>query len=299
MGFIALSECREITATEKPIDYLLKNGLIILDKWSGPTSRDVMGVLKKVMGLNKAGHSGTLDPPASGMLPVLIENATKAIPALQGHDKEYMAVVHLHGEASEDKIREKLAEFIGTIKQKPPVRSAVARRVRERNVYSAELLQKEGRNILIKVRCEAGTYIRLIAHDLGKKLEFGAHLKELRRIGVGNFTEADMVTMEDVEKAIMLYKQGDDSLLRKVVRPLEDSVLESKKIYVKDNAIKNIMNGAPVFSTGICKASSNIRKGDLVAIMSLDEYLIALGTAKKSVIEMKQKGTAVKTDRVM
>ena len=299
MGMVRLSDCRNGKRRRRTTGELLGSGFIILDKWSGPTSRDVCGVVKAITGAKKAGHSGTLDHPATGMLPILLDNATKCIPALQGQDKEYVAVVHLHGEADEKAIEKKLAEFIGTIRQKPPLRSAVARHVRERKIYGIELLQKEGRNICIRVRCEAGTYVRLIAHDLGQKLGFGAHLKELRRIGVANFTEKDMVQVQELKEAAEEYKRGNDSELRRIVRPVEDAVEHLKKVVIKNSAVKNVTNGAPLFTSGLCEASSNIRNGDLTAVISQSGELVALGTSTRSILEMRKRGVAVKTDRVI
>ncbi|MBI2583328.1 MAG: RNA-guided pseudouridylation complex pseudouridine synthase subunit Cbf5 [Candidatus Aenigmarchaeota archaeon] len=298
-GMVKLAECEERTQKERSIGELLQNGMIILDKWTGPTSRDVVGILKKILELKKAGHPGTLDPPATGVLPVMLENATKVMPALQGLDKEYVAVMHMHRDFDEDEIKKKLAEFVGVIKQKPPLRSAVARVVRERRVYEANLLQKEGRNICVRIKCQAGTYIRLIAHDLGKKLGSGAHLKELRRTAAGPFTEQDAVKIQDVQDAYEKYKKGNIDAIKKIIRPVEDAVMHVKKVIIKDSAITNVKNGSPLFTSGLCSVSSNVRKGNMIAMMSLDGFLIALGIAKMDLIEMKKRGVAVKTDRVM
>src|SRR3989338_2545001 len=142
----------------RSIGELLHNGLVILDKWQGPTSHDVGATVKKTLGLSKIAHGGTLDPMVSGVLPVMLENAVKVMPAVQGLDKEYVGIMHLHKEASEKKLRDAVKKFVGDIRQRPPVRSAVARKERTRTVYSFDILEINGKDVLFATRVQAGTY---------------------------------------------------------------------------------------------------------------------------------------------
>ena len=103
----------------RPIEQLIKNGFVLLDKWPGPTSRDVASTVKKILGAEKAGHSGTLDPSVSGVLPVCLDNATKVMPALQGLDKEYVGVMRLHKDVGEKELRSAASKFVGKITQLP------------------------------------------------------------------------------------------------------------------------------------------------------------------------------------
>src|SRR5437867_1053207 len=170
---------------------LIKTSVIIVDKNAGPTSHDVTDWVKKIFQVSKAGHSGTLDPMVTGVLPVALEDATKAMSVLMGLDKEYVGVMHLHQDLDEKLLKNAVVNFIGRIKQIPPVKSAVRRAERERTVYYFDVIEKEGKDVLFKVGCEAGTYIRKLCHDIGQFLKIGAHLTELRRTKVGNFLEED------------------------------------------------------------------------------------------------------------
>lgn len=116
--------------------------------------------VKRILSIDRAGHSGTLDPKVTGVLPVMLGNATKIANTLLTAGKEYVCVMRLHQEELEDKIQKAAAEFVGTIYQRPPVRSSVKRRVRTRRIYYLTILETDGKNVLFRVGCQAGTYIR-------------------------------------------------------------------------------------------------------------------------------------------
>jgi H/ACA ribonucleoprotein complex subunit 4 len=281
---------------------LLRNGIILLDKQQGPTSHQVDSWIKRLTGVNKASHGGTLDPRVSGVLVIALDNATKLMPILLSSKKEYVALTYLHAEMPEQKIRKALDEFIGKIKQLPPKKSAVARRVREREVYYLETLQVKGRYVLFRVGTEAGTYIRRLADDLGKKLGCGAHLQELRRTKSGIFSENEVHTMQDLSDALALWKEkGDESKLREVVLPMEKLADGMKVVVIKDGAVGAIANGAPLAVGGIVKVEGGIKEGEIVAMLSLKGELVAFGPALMESDEMAKaaKGLAVKTDKVL
>jgi len=277
---------------------LLKNGFLLLDKPRGPTSHDVTAHVKRILGVKKAGHAGTLDPNASGLLPIMLQNACKVIPALQKLDKEYVGVMHLHKNVKNKELENVLKNFVGIIKQVPPVKSAVKRRERERKIHKIEILDRKNKDICFYIKCEAGTYIRKIVDDIGKKIG-GAHLKELRRIKVGQFEEKKAWTIQEVKNAYESWKENHDELIREIILPVEEAVKHLKKVFIKDSAVDAICNGAPLATTGISIMSKDIEKNDLVAIMSLKGELVALGIAKMTTEDMKRKGIAVKTDRVI
>lgn len=274
----------------------------MLDKQQGPTSHQVDNWIKRITGVNKASHGGTLDPRVSGVLVIALDNATKLMPILLSSKKEYVALTYLHAEMPEQKVRKALDEFIGKIKQLPPKKSAVARRVREREVYYLETLQVKGRYVLFRVGTEAGTYIRRLADDLGKKLGCGAHLQELRRTKSGIFDETQIHTMQDLSDALALWKEkGDESKLRDVVLPMERLADGMKCVVIKDGAVGAIANGAPLAVGGITKVDGGIEEGELVAMLSLKGELVAFGPALMGSEEMTKaaKGLAVKTDKVL
>ncbi len=312
----------------RSIEELIRNGIIILDKWPGPTSHDVSAVLKKVFNLKKTAHSGTLDPAVSGVLPIMLENACKIMPALQKLDKEYVGVMHLHKDVSDSDLEKAVKKFTGEIKQTPPKRSAVARKERMRRVYSFELLDRQGRDVVFRVNCQAGTYIRKLIDDLGKKIG-GAHMAELRRTKVGRFDESKTVRIQDVVDAYEFWKEKQldakhidaqsidtegvihrgvrqiassdyDDSIRKYILPVEAAIEHLGKVIVKDSAVAAIANGSPLYTAGICKIETGIEKDILVALLTLKGELIALASADMSSEEMlHRRGIAAKTDKVI
>jgi H/ACA ribonucleoprotein complex subunit 4 len=235
----------------------------------------------------------------TGVLPIALENATKAMPVLMGLDKEYVGVMHLHKEVPEQLLRETVKKFIGKIIQLPPVKSAVARKLREREIKFFDVLEIEGKDVLFKVGCEAGTYIRKLVHDLGIPLG-GAHMTGLRRTKVGGFTEDQSHSLIEIKDAYEFWKEGSEEKLRKILIPVEFAILHVKRIFVKDSAIGSIVNGSPVYPGGISRIQEGIERGETVAVYSLKEELVALGIAKLNSKEMfeRKKGVAVRTDRV-
>ena len=273
----------------------IKNGIIVLDKPSGPTSHQIDRWIKNILEINKCSHGGTLDPRASGVLVIALENATKLMPILLSSNKEYVGIIHLHKEVDRKKIEKVFKDFIGKVKQIPPKRSAVARREREREIYYLEILEFKERNLLFKVGCEAGFYVRRLADDLGKKLGVGAHLQELRRTKSGNFSEESTVTLQDVVDA------KEENRLKDVIMPMELTVETIGKIIISDNAIDNVCNGAPLAVGGIVRLEDYIEKRDWTALFSLKGELIAIGRALMNSEAMlnKKTGLVFKTDRVL
>lgn len=283
----------------RPIEELLKNGVVLLDKWAGPTSNDVTSTVRKTLGATKSGHSGTLDPQVTGVLPITLGNSCKIMPALQKLDKEYVGVMHLHKDVSLTKVKQISKEFIGKIKQTPPLRSAVKRRERERKVHSFEILGKVKRDVAFRISCEAGTYIRMICHDIGKKIG-GAHMKELRRTKVGNYSENRLVKMEKIENLFNLWKEKKSEEIREFVLPPESAIENIKKIIVRNSAVFSLLNGSPLYSQGISKIEEGIEKGEIIAVLTIKGELIALAKSNITSQEMKSKKfMAAKIDRVI
>ncbi len=287
---------------ERTIEEHLRYGIINLDKPRGPTSHEVVAWVKRLLEVKKAGHGGTLDPQVSGVLPVALEKSTRVLQVLLTGGKEYVGVMRLHADAGEDRVREVFAEFTGKIVQRPPVRSAVKRSLRVRRVYYLELLEMDGRYVLFRVGCEAGTYIRKLCHDIGEVLGTGAHMTELRRTKSGCFSAEDAVTLHDVCDAYHFWKEeGDERLLRRVVRCVEEGVRHLPKVVVRDSAVDALGHGAALAVPGVVKLDAEIRKGDVVGVFTLKGELIALGIAEMDTTAMltSERGIAVKIDRVL
>ncbi len=280
---------------ERPIKEYIEKGAINLDKPAGPTSHEVTSWVKKILELEKAGHSGTLDPNVTGLLPIMLGNATKAVDALLTAGKEYVCLMKLHAAVPEKEIKRVLGEFTGPIYQKPSLKSAVKRETRVRNIYYLELLEMDGENILFKAGCEAGTYIRKLCHDMGLALGTGAHMQELRRTRSGPFRENEkLVTLFDVKDAYVDWKEnGREELLRKVIQPMEFALSHLPRIVIRDNAVDAVCHGASLAAPGVLSVESEIEKGDQVAIFTLKGEAVSFGVAQKKSIEILKAATGI------
>ncbi len=172
------------------------DGIVLVDKPRGITSGECVRRVKKALKAERAGHSGSLDGNASGVLLIALGKALDSMPILMGLDKEYEGVVHMHGDFEEGRLKDLAGKFVGKITQTPPKRSAVARRPRVREIYSLEIVKISGRDVHIRTRTQAGVYIRRLAADIGDALGVKAHLKALRRTGLGPFSLKDCKRLE-------------------------------------------------------------------------------------------------------
>ena len=267
-------EEREIT------DYISK-GVINLDKPSGSTSHEIDSWVKRILKLDKTGHGGTLDPKVTGVLPVGLDDATRAIQLLLTAPKEYVCLLTFHQDVEENRIREVFEEFTGKIFQLPPVKSAVKRELRTRNIYYSTIYEINGRDVLFRIGCEAGTYVRTYCHNIGEALGVGAHMAELRRTQVGSFREKNnLVTLQDVTDSYHFYiEDGDESFLREAIMPMERAADYLPKIIIKDSAVDAVCHGANLASGGVAYLSDNISKNDIVAIETLKGELVAAGNS--------------------
>ena len=288
--------------SERSIKEMLDYGVINIDKPRGPTSHQVSAYVKQILGCTKSGHSGTLDPKVTGVLPIAIGRATRIVQALLPAGKEYVAIMHLHKEIDESKLRKTIKQkFIGKIKQLPPIKSAVKRQVRYRKIYYIEILEIDGKDVLMQIGCQAGTYIRKLVHDIGQELKVGAHMAELRRTKAGPFNESSLTTLTDLKDAFWFYKnQNKDTWLKKLIQPIENGVKHLPKVWVLDTAVDAICHGAKVAVPGIASVESDIQSDEQVAIMTLKSELIGIGAARMTSKDMtkKKKGIAVNTSKV-
>ena len=239
----------------------------------------------------------------TGILPTALEEATKVVQALLLTGKEYICVMKLHAQVSEDRIRAVLGEFHGAIYQRPPIRASVKRRLRTRRIYYLNFLETDGRNVLFKVGCEAGTYIRKLCYDVGEALGCGAHMQELRRTRVGPFVEDEgLVTLHDVSYMFAQWQETkDENLLRKFICPMEKSLELLPKIYVRDSAVGAVCHGAHLAAPGVLSLDTKIKPNDAVAIFTQKGEAVALSKALEStekILEMDH-GIVAKTQRVL
>ncbi len=285
---------------ERTIAQLRDFGVVVIDKPSGPTSHQVSAYVQQALGIDKAGHSGTLDPKVTGVLPVATGGATRLVEYMLKAGKEYVGVMHVHQEVPQYELRKAAQEFVGKITQLPPKRSAVARRLRERSVYAFEFIEIRTRDILFRADVQAGTYIRKLCSDFGAHLGVGAHMAELRRTRASHYTEDQSVTLQTLSDAYALAQEGDETAFRRIVLPGEDIVKNLKAVVVLDSAVHSLTHGATLKVPGVAKVMPGISDGDPVRILTLKDELVGIGTARMSSKDMmKVKGVAVKMDKVI
>ena len=239
----------------------------------------------------------------TGVLPTALEEATKVVQALLLTGKEYVCVMRLHSQVSEDQTKAILGEFHGPIYQRPPVRASVKRRLRTRKIYYLDLLETDERNVLFKVGCEAGTYIRKLCYDIGEALGCGAHMQELRRTRVGPFVENEgLVTLHDVSYMFARWQEtSDENLLRKFIYPMEKSLQLLPKIHIRDSAVDAVCHGAHLAAPGVLSLDTEIKPNDAVAIFTQKGEVVALAKALTSTEEVLRMdhGLVAKTQRVL
>src|SRR3989338_8643077 len=285
---------------ERTVDELLDFGIINLNKPQGPTSHQISDYVKKILKVKRAGHSGTLDPNVTGVLPTALNRGTRILKLLLTSGKEYVCWMHLHKEVKQDKIKRVMKKFVGKIIQKPPVRSAVKRVERERMIYYLEILEINDKDVLFRVGCEAGTYIRTLCFGIGKELGVGAHMQQLVRTKVARFNDSNWTSLHDLKDAYEFYKEGDDKEIKKIILPIEKAVEHLPKIWIFDSCVESLCHGADLNLPGISKLNEGIENGDVVGVMTLKNELVCVGKSEMSSKEImkKKKGKVIGNKKV-
>ncbi|MCK5040463.1 MAG: RNA-guided pseudouridylation complex pseudouridine synthase subunit Cbf5 [Candidatus Aenigmarchaeota archaeon] len=281
---------------KRKIEDLLENGIVVVNKHNGPTSHDIVDLTKKVLNVEKAGHSGTLDPIVCGVLPVTLNNATKMVSLISKQGKQYVCVMHLHQEENERVIKNALLDFVGVVRQMPPVKSAVKREWRNRWVYNIKIIEIKKKDVLFRASVEAGFYMRKLCSDVGEQIGCGANMGKLIRTRAGPFELKDSFCLDEINKIYQNYiKTKDEKDLRKIILPMEDGLKNTPKIVVGDKAIYSICNGVPLYPPAVVKFTDDIKKGDYVAILSVKGEFVAIGESfldSDDLIKVKNKTVA-------
>ena len=303
----------------RPIKEHINYGMINIDKPSNPSSHEVVSWIKRIVGADKTGHSGTLDPKVTGNLIVCLNRATRLVKSQQNQPKEYIAVMKLHGpvEGGLKAVTDALLLLTGPVFQRPPIQSAVKRQLRIRSIYENKLIEyDENRNLVVfSIRCEAGTYVRTLCVHLGLILGVGAHMEELRRVATGNITEEDnIVTLHDVLDACWLLKNNSQEwYIRQVIAPCEALLAAGlskemsgggyKRIVVKDTAVNALCYGAKLMVQGVLRYDDNIgddSKEVIVLITTKGEAVaLAYASMTMSQLETAEFGIAAILKRVI
>ncbi|KAK0417211.1 hypothetical protein QR680_012883 [Steinernema hermaphroditum] len=290
----------------RPIVKYTSYGVLNLDKPANPSSHEVVAWIKRILQVEKTGHSGTLDPKVSGCLIVCIDRATRLAKSQQGAGKEYVCIFRLH-ETVEDssKIKQVLEKLTGAQFQRPPLISAVKRQLRVRSVYETKLVEflPEQNMGIYWLSCEAGTYVRTHVVHLGLLLGCGAQMQELRRVRSGVTSEHDqLVTMHDILDAQFLKtNHNDESYLRHIIRPLEALLTGHKRLIMKDSAVNAICYGAKILIPGLLRFEDGIEIGQEIVVCTTKGEAICIATAQMTTgtIGLVDHGIVAKIKRVI
>jgi H/ACA ribonucleoprotein complex subunit 4 len=269
---------------ERPINELLEYGIVLIDKPSGPSSHEVASWVKRILIISKTGHSGTLDPGATGLLPMGLGEGTKALSVLLIGPKEYYSVARLHSHVTGNMIDLILKEVCNDIYQKPPQRSSVKRMTRIRKIYELESVEYNDRLFLLRILCQAGTYIRKLIYDIGEVLGPGATMIELRRTRVNSFFEKDgLIKLHELHSAYSLYKENnEEEKLRTIIKPIEECLTDIPSVIIRDTAVDALCHGAQLAIPGISKISKQIEFGGLVGVYTLKGEIVGLAESMMS-----------------
>ncbi len=297
----------------------MNSGIINVYKEAGYTSFDVVARLRGILKIKKIGHTGTLDPDATGVLPVCVGKATKLCDMLTDKDKVYECVMMLGVEtdtydlsgrilernsvtASEDEIVAAINSFVGDIMQVPPMYSAlkvngkklyelaregkeVERKARPVTIFSIDILNISLPEVSIRIHCSKGTYIRSLCHDVGEKLGCGCAMKSLIRTRVSMFDIADARTLDEIERIV---KAGNlDGIMLPIDQAFEG--LETVFVIPADEAIKHAVNGVPIPSTEVFAESiSGFEDGKRYRIYLSDNRFIGVYSYNEDIFTLEK-----------
>ncbi len=202
-------------------------------------------------------------------MPIALNRACKLTGFFLGENKTYVGIMRFHEEITKEKVEDIIKEkFLGTISQLPPVKSRVARKVREREIISFKILEQDRQDFLFEVECQGGTYIRKLIHDLGEELGIGAHMLELRRTKAGIFNEKTSFTLYDLEKAV-----NNEKALKVMIIPGETISELYLVIEIKKEAVDRILHGQPIYEKDLLKKGINIEKDERICVFSGERFI--------------------------
>jgi tRNA pseudouridine55 synthase len=281
------------------------NSVVNLFKPTGPTSFDMVWSVRKALGVKKAGHIGTLDPMAEGVLPICLNRSTRIIQFLSPLQKTYRATLELgsgtdtqdatgkktsFGDPSlvtDSKVKQVLQAFVGQQDQIPPMYSAkkkngiplyklarnginIPREPVKITVYSIDFIKKEGAQVFFEVRCSAGTYIRTLSHDIGERLGCCAHMVSLTRTQVGLFDLERTLTLEELKAA------NEDGSLGEKLFPLEEALNFLPAIRVKEEYLESISHGVALSKCSLDDLPDQLKMGHYFRVLGNNDKILAV-----------------------
>jgi tRNA pseudouridine55 synthase len=301
------------------------DGFLNINKPAGWTSHDVVAHLRSLLKIKKVGHTGTLDPAATGVLPICLGKATKLARLLTESDKEYRAVMRL-GETTdtqdatgkvlirravegltEDRVREVMASFRGEIRQLPPMYSAV--KINGQPLYKAaragreveraertvvirrlDLIRMEGNDVTFEVTCSKGTYVRTLCEDIGERLGVGAHLHHLVRTRSGPFRIEESMTVPEVETA------AREGRVRERVLAAGRVLKDFPSVSVTHLGARLLLHGTPIGMQALGRLPKEFKTGQSILVYNVAGDLIALAEALVERTEAPDSGPAGERD---
>ena len=290
------------TPSERTIEQLLESCFILLDKSPGPSSHQVSAWARDMMGLEKLGHGGTLDPFASGLLPLLSGKAMRLTGKILTHDKSYLALFKFGKELERNEIEDKMAMLTGKVYNVPPEISAVRVQVRTRKISKFDILDFDGTSLLTHIECEAGTYVRTMARDLGLLLDTPVELKELRRPTSGEFSLSQSITMQQLADAYWLWQEkGEEDAMLRILHPIEDMLSDLPRVVVKDGAAAALSHGAPLLRPGVVSIDEHLNVGSEVLLVTMKGEAVAIAKMSQNskVIPDMNQGEVAKPNCVL
>ncbi|MDE0557879.1 MAG: RNA-guided pseudouridylation complex pseudouridine synthase subunit Cbf5 [Candidatus Poseidoniaceae archaeon] len=254
----------------RTVEERLESGFILLDKAAGPSSHQVASWARDMFGLERLGHGGTLDPFATGVLPLMAGKSMKLTKKILTHDKTYICVFRFASEPDSKMLEEVMSNMTGRVFNVPPEISAVKIQVRSRRIFKFEKIDFKNNQMVARVQCEAGTYIRTMARDMGLLLNMKVELKELRRETSGIFTLDDCVTLQQLADAYWLWKElSQPEALLRIIHPIEKLLLDYPSVTVKDSAAAALSHGAPLLRPGIVSIDPAISDGRDIVVNTM------------------------------
>ena len=288
--------------SERTIEQLLESCFILLDKSPGPSSHQVSAWARDMIGLEKLGHGGTLDPFASGLLPLLSGKAMRLTGKILTHDKSYLALFKFGKELERNEIEDKMAMLTGKVYNVPPEISAVRVQVRTRKISKFDILDFDGTSLLTHIECEAGTYVRTMARDLGLLLDTPVELKELRRPTSGEFSLSQSITMQQLADAYWLWQEkGEEDAMLRILHPIEDMLSDLPRVVVKDGAAAALSHGAPLLRPGVVSIDDDLNVGTEVLLVTMKGEAVAIAKMSQNskVIPDMNQGEVAKPNCVL
>ncbi|MCL4480842.1 MAG: RNA-guided pseudouridylation complex pseudouridine synthase subunit Cbf5 [Candidatus Thermoplasmatota archaeon] len=250
---------------------------ICIDKPKGPTSHQIDYWVRQITGVERVGHIGTLDPQATGLLVIALGKCVRLVDIAHEYPKEYIATMKLHSDADEMSIRKAFDHFKGEIYQLPPIKSAVARKLRTREIYGIEIMEIRNRDILFRVKCQSGTYIRTLCVDIGYYLGTKGNMTDLRRLGTGPFREEMAITLQELSDRVEMAKAGKDHLLKSAMYQSNFLLSTFSKVIIKASTMKTIAHGSDLYPGGIKAIIGEPLAGERVALISESGQLVGTG----------------------